>query len=159
MFRKLEINIPFAEVLAQMPHYAKFMKEIINKKRKQDENGIVSLLANYSAIFQKNLPQKMQDPRSFTIPCTIGNREFGKALCDSGASINLMPLSMVKILSLEELTPITLFIQMVDRSMTQPEGILEDVLVKVGKFISSLDFMVIDRRKTSKCHCFLAGHF
>ena len=77
----------------------------------------------------------MQDPRSFTIPCTIRNHEFGKALCDSGASINLMPLSVVKRLSFGELTPITLSLRMVYRSMTQPKGILEDVLVKVGKFI------------------------
>ena len=92
MFRKLEINIPFAKALAQIPHYAKFIKEIISKKRKLDEHGIISLSTNYSAIIQKKLPQKMQDPRSFTIPCTIGNHEFGKALCDSGASINMMPL-------------------------------------------------------------------
>ena len=81
------------------------MNEIISKKRKLDENRIVSLCANYSAIIQKNLPHKMQDPGSFTIPYTIGNHEFGKALCDSGASINMMPLSMVKRLSLGELTP------------------------------------------------------
>ena len=56
MFRKLEINIPFAKALAQMPHYAKFLKEIINKKRKLDECGIVNLSTNCSAIIQKKLP-------------------------------------------------------------------------------------------------------
>ena len=56
MFRKLEINIPFAKALAQMPHYAKFVKEIINKKRKLDECGIVNLSTNCSAIIQKKLP-------------------------------------------------------------------------------------------------------
>ena len=76
MFKKLEINIPFAEALAQIPHYAKFMKDILSKKRKLDANGVVSLLANYSAIIQKNLPLKMQDPGNFTIPCTIGNYEL-----------------------------------------------------------------------------------
>ena len=141
IFKKLEINIPFAEALAQMPHYAKFMKDIISKKRKLDEGGVVSLSANFSAIIQKNIPQKMQDPRSFTIPCTIGNFEFGKTLCDSDASINLMPLLVVKMLSLGELTPTTMSLQMTDRSMTQPKGILEDVLVKVGKFIFPVDFV------------------
>ena len=114
-----------------MPHYAKFMKDIIIKKRKLDARGVVSLSANYSAIIQKNLPQKMQDIGSFTIPCTIRNFEFGKALCGSSASINLRPLSVVKRLSSGELTPTTMSLQMVDRSMDQPEGILEDVLVKV----------------------------
>ena len=84
----------------------------------------------------------MQDPRSFTIPCTIGNYEFGGALCDSGVSINLMTLSVVKILSLGELTPTTMTLQMADRSMAQPEGILEDVLIKVVKFILPVDFVV-----------------
>ena len=50
MFKKLEINIPFVETLAQMPHYAKFMKEIISKRRKLDENGVVSLLMSLKLI-------------------------------------------------------------------------------------------------------------
>ena len=82
-----------------MPHYAKFMKDIISKKRKLDEGGVVYLSATCSAIIQKNMPQKMKDLGSFTIPCIIGNHEFGKALCDSGASINLMPFPVVKRLS------------------------------------------------------------
>ena len=86
---------------------------------------------------------KMQDLGSFTIPCTIGNYEFGRA-CDFEASINLIPLSVVKRLSLGELTPTTMTIQMAGRTMAQPEEILEDVLIKVGKFIFPVDFMVID---------------
>ena len=69
---------------------------------------------------------------------------MGKALCDSGASINLMPLSVVKRLSLEELTPTTMTLQMENRTLAQPEGILEDVLIKVGKFIFPVDFVVVD---------------
>ena len=84
------------------------MKDIISKKRKLDEDGVVSLSSNCSAIIQKNLSQKMQDPGNFTIPCIIGNYEFGRALCDSSASINLIPLFVVKRLSLGELTPITM---------------------------------------------------
>ena len=86
----------------------------------------------------------MQDPGSFTIPYTIGNFEMGKALYDSRASINLMPLSVVKRLSLGELTLIAMTLQMADRSLAQPEGILDDVLIKVGKFIFPVDFVVID---------------
>ena len=74
----------------------------------------------------------MQDLGSFTIPCTIGNSEMGKALCDSGANINLMPLSVVKRLSLGEFTPTAMTLQMADITLAQPEGILEDVLIKVG---------------------------
>ena len=73
---------------------------------------------------------KMQDPGSFTIPYTIRNYEFGRALCDSGARINLMPLYVVK-RSLREPTLIAMTLQMADRTMAQPEGIIEDVLIKV----------------------------
>ena len=86
----------------------------------------------------------MQDPRSFTIPCTIGNHEFGRALYDSGASINLIPSSVARRLSLGELTPTNLTLQMADRSIVKPEGIIEDLNVKVEKFIFPVDFVVIN---------------
>ena len=105
MFKKIEINIPFSEALTQMPLYAKFMKEILSKKRKIAKEGIVSLTATYSAIIQNSLPEKMQDPGSFTIPCEIGDADVGKALCDFRASINLMPLSVAKRLCLGDLLP------------------------------------------------------
>ena len=69
---------------------------------------------------------------------------MGKTLCDSGASINLMPLSIVKRPSLGDLTPTTMTLHMADRTFAQPEGILKDVLIKVGKFIFLVDFVVID---------------
>ena len=74
MFKKIEINTPFVEALAQMPHYAKFMKDILSKKRKFVE-GVVSLTTTCSVVIQKSLSLKMQDLGSFTIPCTIGNYE------------------------------------------------------------------------------------
>ena len=143
MFKKIEVNILFSEALTQMPHYAKFMKNILRRKRKIVE-GVVSLTTTCTVVTQRSLPEKMQDPSSFTIPYTIGNYEIGKTLCDFGANIKLMPLSIVKRLSLGELTPIAMTLQMVDRTLAQPEGILEDVLIKVGKFIFPVDFVVID---------------
>ena len=144
MFKNIEINIPFAKTLSQMPNYTKFLKNILSKKRKFAEERVVSLTTSYSAMIQRSLLVKMQDSSSFTISCTIGNSELGKALCDSGASINLMPLSVVKRLSWGELTPTTMTLQMADRSMVQPKGILENVLIKVGKFISPVDFVVMN---------------
>ena len=88
-----------------MPLYAKFLKEILSKKTKIAQEGIVNLTATCSAIIQQKLPAKMKDPGSFSIPCSIGKYEFKKALCDSGASINMMPLSVAQRLSLGELTP------------------------------------------------------
>ena len=144
MFKKIKVNIPFLEALTQMPHYAKFMKDILSIKRKIAEEGVVSLTTTCSAIIQKSLLVKMQDPSNFTIPCAIGNSEMGKALYDSRANINLMPLSVVKRLSLGEFTPTSMTLQIADRTLAQPKGILEDVLIKVGKFIFPVDFVVID---------------
>ena len=144
MFKKIDINIPFSEALTQMPLYAKFMEEILSRKRKIAEKGIVNLTATCSAVIQNSLPEKMQDPGSFTIPCEIGHADMGKVLCDSRASINLMPLFVAKRLSLGELTPTAMTLQMADRILAHPKGILEDVLIKVGKFIFPVDFVVID---------------
>ena len=100
-----------------MPNYAKFLKEILNKKRKIAEEGIVNLTATCSAVVQQKLPAKMKDPDSFTIPCSIGKYEFKKSLCDFGATINLMPMSVVQRLSFGELTLTVITLQMADRSM------------------------------------------
>ena len=108
IFKKIEINIPFTEVITQMTNYAKFLKDILSKKKKIAEEGIVNLTASCSIVIQKNLPGKMKDLDNFAIPCSIGKYEFKEALCDSCASINLMPLSMIQILSLGELTPTTI---------------------------------------------------
>ena len=121
MFKKIEINIPFSEALTQMPLHAKFMKKILRRKRKIVEEGIVSLTATCSAVIQNSILEKMQDPSSFTIPCEIGHDDVGKALCDYGS--NLMPLSIEKRLSLGELTPTAMTLQMVDITLAHSNGI------------------------------------
>ena len=70
------------------------MKDILSKKINITKEGIVSLTTTCSSVIQKTLLEKRQDPGSFTIPCKIRDADMGKALCDSGASINLMPLSV-----------------------------------------------------------------
>ena len=90
--------------------------------------------------------------------CIIGNHEFGTTFCDFGASINLMPLFVVKRLSLVELAPTTMTLQMVDRTMDQLEGILEDVLIKEGKLIFLVDFVGIDMEEEKQVHYCWEGH-
>ena len=101
----------------------------------------------------------MKDPGSFTIPCVIRGFDFQKALCDSGASINLMPLSVARKLSLGELTPTTVTLQMADRTMAKPEGVIEDVHVKVGKFIFPVDFIILDMEEDSQVPLLLGRPF
>ncbi|XP_069146892.1 uncharacterized protein [Solanum lycopersicum] len=93
MLKQISINIPLVEALEQMSGYAKFMKDLVTKKRSvtfEDDDR----MHHYSAIFTRSLVQKKEDLDAFTIPCTIGLLHFAKALCDLGASINLMPLSI-----------------------------------------------------------------
>ena len=110
-------------------------------------------------MIQKILPEKRQDPSSFTIPCKIGDADMGKALCDSGASINLMPLSVAQRLILGELTPTAMTLQMADRTLAHLEGILEDVLIKVGKFVFPMDFVVINMEEDKQVLLLLGRHF
>ena len=159
IFQKLEVSMPFTEVVTQMPLYEKILKDILTKKRKIDEEGIVNLTATCSAVIKRGLPEKMKDPGSFTIPCTIGEFEFQKALCDSGASINLMPYSVAKKLSLGEITPTTVTLQMADRTLAKPEGIIEDVLVKVGKIIFPADFIILNMEEDSQVPMLLGRSF
>ena len=135
VFRQLHINIPFAEALKQIPAYAKFLKEMLTKKRKLEDYETIALTEECSAVIQNKLPPKLRDPGSFSIPCTIGEVEFSKALCDLGASVSLIPLSVCRKLGLKELKPTTISLQLADRSLKYPIGILENVLVKVKKFI------------------------
>ncbi|XP_073272456.1 uncharacterized protein [Primulina huaijiensis] len=144
IFKKIHINIPFADALEQMPNYAKFIKDVMSKKRKLQEFETVKLTEECSAILQRKLPQKLKDPGSFTIPCVIGGSRVNRALCDLGASINLMPFSIYRTLELGEVKPSTITLQLADRSLTYPRGIVEDVLVKVDKFIFPADFVILD---------------
>ncbi|XP_062109879.1 uncharacterized protein LOC133821751 [Humulus lupulus] len=159
IFKKLHINIPFAEALEQMPRYVKFMKDILAKKRKLEEYETVALTEECSAILQMKLPPKLKDPGSFNIPCSIGGSVETKALCDLGASVNLMPLSIFRRLKLGEARPTTVSLQMADRSIKHPRGVIEDVLVKVGKFIFPADFIILDMEEDANIPIILGRPF
>ena len=135
IFKKLQINIPFTDAQEQMPNYVKFMKDILSKKRRLGEFEIVNLTEECSAILQRKLPYKLKDPGSFTTHCTISKSFCKRALYDLEASINLMPLSFFKKLGSGEVMPLTISLQLADRSLTYPRGVVEDVLVKDDKLI------------------------
>ena len=159
VFKKLQINIPFVEALTQMPSYAKFMKEILSQKRKIRDDETVLLTEECSAILQNKLPPKLKDPGSFTIPCVIGDIYFNKALCDLGASINLMPLSIFRKLGVGEVKPTMMSLQLADRSIKHPRGIIEDVLVKLDKLIFPVDFVVLDMEEDREVPLILGRPF
>src|ERR1044072_421761 len=95
MFRKLHVELPFSEVLEKMPQYAKFMKEILSKKRRLSEmDEAVAMTEEASAIIQKKPLVKMKDPGKFMLPVEFEDQEESNGLIDLGASVNLMSLSM-----------------------------------------------------------------
>ena len=159
IFKKLHINIPFMDALENMPSYMKFMKKILENKKKLGEYETIALTEECSQILQKKLPPKLKDPSSFTIPFLIGNSVAGKALCDLGASINLMLLSMFKRLKVGEAKPTTISLQLADRSYQHPQGVIENVLVKVDKFIFPTDFVILDMEEYDKVHIILGRPF
>ncbi|XP_052175408.1 uncharacterized protein LOC127790153 [Diospyros lotus] len=136
VFKKLHINIPFVDALAQMPSYVKFMKKILSNKRKLKDHETVMLTEESSAILQNKLPPKLEDPRSFTIPYTIGSLFFERALCDLGASINRMPYSIFRKLGLKEPTPTTVFLQLADRNV---EHVLKTIGAKSNDDVAFLE--------------------
>ena len=88
--------------------------------------------------------QKLKDPESFSIPYNIGKFVKDKALCDLGASISVMPLSTSKKLDMGELRPTKMSVQLADRSVKYPIGILENVPVRIGQFYIPTDFIIMD---------------
>ncbi|XP_070042886.1 uncharacterized protein [Nicotiana tomentosiformis] len=125
-----------------MPGYVKFAKDLVTKKRLMNFETI-KVTHQVSEIVHSMDP-KLEDPGAFTIPCTIGSAEFAKALSDYGASINLMPCSKFKTLGIGQQRPTSMRLQMADRTMKRPLGVIEDVLVRVDKFILPTDFVILD---------------
>ncbi|GJV38292.1 hypothetical protein Tco_1410769 [Tanacetum coccineum] len=94
--------------------------------------------------YDHTLPQKEKDPRSFTLPYFIHNVCFDKALVDLGSSVSVMPFSTYTNLSLGILSHTRLTIEPADRTIKQPRGIAKNVLVRIGKFIFPIDFIILD---------------
>ncbi|GJT06659.1 reverse transcriptase domain-containing protein [Tanacetum coccineum] len=144
IFQDLRFDISFADALLLMPRFAPTIKNLLMNKDKLFELAKIPLNENCSAMLLKKLPEKLGDPGKFLIPCDFPGMDVCHALADLGASINLMPLSIWKKLSLPELTPTRMTLELADRSITRPKGLAEDVFVKVGKFHFPTDFVVVD---------------
>ncbi|XP_070031687.1 uncharacterized protein [Nicotiana tomentosiformis] len=144
MLRQIQLNIPLMDALREMPGYEKMMKDLMSRKFDFQYLSIVTLTQTCSAVVTRPMAQKVSDPGSFTIPCTIGSYAFAKALCDLGASINLMPLAIYTKLGTGRARPTSMLLQLADRTVKRPTRILDDVLVQVGKFVFSADFVILD---------------
>ncbi|KAL4354030.1 hypothetical protein GQ457_06G010660 [Hibiscus cannabinus] len=144
ILKQVHINLALVEAIEQMSNYAKFLKDMVSKRTRLSEFETVGVTEGCMGMLNNRLPPKLKDPGSFTIPCAIGNHYVGKALCDLGASINLMPKSVFQRLGIGNARPTTVMLQLADRSYVHPEGKIKDILVRVDKFIFPADFIVLD---------------
>lgn len=152
VFKQVHINIPFLDAIQQVPSYAKFLKDLVTQKRKTNIPKKAFLTEQASSVIQCKFPVKYKDPGCPTISCRIGEHHIERALLDLGASVNLLPYSVYLQLDLGELksTPITL--QLADRSVKIPRGVIEDVLIKVDTFYFPVDFVVLDTHPVPNSH-------
>ncbi|GJR08922.1 reverse transcriptase domain-containing protein [Tanacetum coccineum] len=144
IFKDLSFEISLTDALILMPKFSSTLKALIGNKEKLSEMARTPLNEHSSAVILNKLPKKLGDLDKFFTLCDFPGMDKCLALADLGANINLMPLSVWKKLSLPELTPTCMTLELADRSITQPIGIAEDVDVRVGKFQVPADFVVID---------------
>ncbi|GJY57062.1 reverse transcriptase domain-containing protein [Tanacetum coccineum] len=144
IFQRLHFDISFADALLYMPKFDSTFKSLLSNKEKLFELASTPLNENCSAVLLKKLPEKLGDPGKFLIRYDFSELDECLALADLGTSINLMPLSMWKQLFLSKLTSTRMKLELANRSFAIPEGVAEDVFVKVGKFYFLADFFVVD---------------
>ncbi|CAN6462808.1 unnamed protein product [Victoria cruziana] len=152
-FRAICINLPLLDAIQQVPAYAKFLKELCTRKRRSRKVPECILLSEgTSSLFQRRLPPKLEDPCAPIIPYVLGHIRVERALLDLGASVNILPGFFYDAFGLEGLRSISMTIQMADRSVKAPRGVLEDVLLKIEDFIFPVDFVVLDREGVDAEH-------
>nr|GEY42229.1 reverse transcriptase domain-containing protein [Tanacetum cinerariifolium] len=144
IFKDMSFEISFADALILLPKFTSALKSLIGNKEKLSEMARTPLNEHYSAVLLKKLPEKLGDPGKFLIPCDFLGMAECLALAYLGASINLMPFFVWKRLSLPDLTPTCMTLELADHSISRPVGVAEDVYVKVGSFYFSADFIVVD---------------
>ncbi|GJT21546.1 reverse transcriptase domain-containing protein [Tanacetum coccineum] len=159
MIRAVQINVPLVDVLPGMPNYGKFLKELVSNKHKLEQISSAFLSDESSAMIQNKVPPKLGNPRSFLIPCNFSKAFSCNALADLDASINLMSYSLYAKLSLETLKPTKMSVRLANRSFQHLIGIVENMLVEVGKFTFPVDFIILQIEVDNKVPLILGRPF
>ncbi|GKB90585.1 reverse transcriptase domain-containing protein [Tanacetum coccineum] len=144
LFKQLRLEIGLKDALIEMPKFNKWLSTLLRNKEKLEEIAITTVNAECSAIILNKVPEKLEDPRKFLIPCALQELDRTNALADSGASINLLPHSIYKKLGLGALKPTRMTLELANRSVMHPMGIAEDVVVRVDGFTFLADFVVVN---------------
>ncbi|GJR93574.1 reverse transcriptase domain-containing protein [Tanacetum coccineum] len=153
IFKEMSFEISFTDALVLMPKFASTLRTLLGNKEKLTEVARTSnepclartsMNEHCSAVILNKLPRKLGDPGKFLIPCEFPGMDECLALADLGASINLMPFLVWEKLSLPDLTPTCMTLELADRSISKPMGIAKDISVKIGVFHFPADFVVVD---------------
>ncbi|GJV84969.1 reverse transcriptase domain-containing protein [Tanacetum coccineum] len=144
LFKQLRLEIGLKDALIEMPKFNKWLSTLLRNKEKLEEIAITTVNVECSAIILNKVPEKLEDPGKFLIPCALQELDRTNALADSGASINLLPHSIYKQLGLGALKPTRMTLELANRSVTHPMGIAEDVVVRVDGFTFLADFVVVN---------------
>lgn len=142
-----------------MPLYAKLIKEILTNKKKLEDNETITLTTECSGIIQNNMPSKLKDPGSFSIPCIIEKFVIDKAICDLVAIVSLMSLSICEKHKLEEVRPTRMSLQLADHFVKFPIGMLENVPVRICQFYIPINFIIMDIKEDSNIPIILGRPF
>ena len=136
-------------MIQQVFTYGKFLKNLCIKKKTINFLKKIFLTISVSSYLSSHMPVKYKDPRSPTISCVIREIIIDRALLDLGASVNILWYSIYKKLGTEELKPLEIILQLVDRSVRVPKRVMEDVLIKVGNFIYLMNFVILETEPVS----------
>ncbi|GJX02466.1 reverse transcriptase domain-containing protein [Tanacetum coccineum] len=144
MDEQLHFDISLMDALTQIPKYHKVLKDLLKDKEKLEELANTLINDECSVILLNKVPEKLGDPKKFLIPYVLQDLEVCNSLADSGASINLMPLSIYEKLRIESLKPIQMTLELANRYVALPKGITQDVIIRVDKFNFHADFVIVD---------------
>ena len=146
IFSQVKINTPLLDAIQQMPLYARFLKYLCTTKRATNVPKRAFLTSNVSSIILNQVPLKCQNMGCPTISIVVGNHTIHRALLDLGDSVNLLSFTVYERLGPGELKSTKMVLQLTDCSSRLPRGMVEDVLIKLGKFIYPVDFVVLETK-------------
>ena len=143
IFKKVEVTIPLFDVIQQVPKYAKFLKDLCIHKDKINELETIPLGSSISALMG-GLPEKCGDPGPCMVNCTIGSVIFSDCMCDLGACVSIMPLSIYDTLRLPPLKRSAARFVLADKSIITVVGVAKDVLVGIKGLTFPTDFYILE---------------
>ncbi|XP_048619838.1 uncharacterized protein LOC125590346 [Brassica napus] len=140
---KISVEMSLSDAIKITPSIKKYIKDMTSPNYPIAEHSVMMISEEVSAMIKGETPTKRSDPGSFVLDCKIENTRFPRLLCDLGSSVNLMPYSVAVTLGYKEFMPTPITLVLADRSIRVPEGILEDVPIKINDCILPTDFVVL----------------